>query len=517
MDEILRQVVMILRGVWHRRWIGLAVAWLVALGGAVVLLRIPDRYEATARIYVDTQSVLKPLMHGLTVQPNIEQQIVLLSRTLISRPNMEKLMRMSDLDLLASTTREKDAVIDALMRQVTLTGTGRDNIYTVSYRNVDPQRARRVVQNLVSMFVESGLGDKRRDTESARKFINEQIAQYEQKLRDAENRRKEFQLRNFGFTGGVGQDYLSRLTQATTELKGVQLELRAAEQSRDALKKELAGEEPALLPETPTSVVSRHTLELDSRIDAQQKQLDELLRRYTEQHPDVLSVQRLIKQLQDERQREIEAQKKEATSNVAKSTATNPVFQQIKLSLAEAEANLASLRARASDLTARVADLRAAADRVPAVEAEMTQLNRDYDILRRAYDQLVERRESASMTEDIDQSQGLADFRVIDPPRASQRPVFPDRRTLVPLVLAAAMAAGAFAAFAVAQVFPIVDSSKTLRQLSSRPVLGTVSMLVNAQMLRRRRISNTAFGSAVAGLFLIYGAWIGWIAVTSQS
>jgi uncharacterized protein involved in exopolysaccharide biosynthesis len=56
MEEVIHQVMTALRGMWRRRWIGLAVAWAVAVIGAVVLLRIPDRYEATARVFVDTQT-----------------------------------------------------------------------------------------------------------------------------------------------------------------------------------------------------------------------------------------------------------------------------------------------------------------------------------------------------------------------------------------------------------------------------------------------------------------------------
>ena len=74
-------------------------AWLIGAIAAAVILRIPDKYEASARIFVDTQSILKPLMSGLAIQPNIDQQVMMLSRTLISRPNIEKLIRMSDVDL----------------------------------------------------------------------------------------------------------------------------------------------------------------------------------------------------------------------------------------------------------------------------------------------------------------------------------------------------------------------------------------------------------------------------------
>ena len=80
MDEILRQATGFLRGMWRYRWFGLSVAWIVALIGVVAVFRIPDKYEASARIYVDTQSILKPLMSGLAVQPNLDQQIMIQSR-----------------------------------------------------------------------------------------------------------------------------------------------------------------------------------------------------------------------------------------------------------------------------------------------------------------------------------------------------------------------------------------------------------------------------------------------------
>src|SRR4051794_10780722 len=99
MDELVHRAHTVLRGMWHRKWIGLAAAWIVAVVGIGVALRIPDRYEAAARVYVDTQNLLRPLMEGLSIQPNLDQQVALISRTLISRPNIEKLVRMADLDI----------------------------------------------------------------------------------------------------------------------------------------------------------------------------------------------------------------------------------------------------------------------------------------------------------------------------------------------------------------------------------------------------------------------------------
>ena len=150
MDDLIQQGLTLLRGVWHRRWIGLAVAWVVGIGGAVNVMRMPDVYQASARIYVDTQSVLKPLMAGLTVQPNIDQQVMILSRTLISRPNVEKLVRMADLDLGVKSKPELEAMVDGLMRSLRIDAAGRDNLYTLSYNDTQPEKAKRIVQSFTS-------------------------------------------------------------------------------------------------------------------------------------------------------------------------------------------------------------------------------------------------------------------------------------------------------------------------------------------------------------------------------
>lgn len=192
MDELLRQAGAILRAMWRQRWLGLAVAWLVSVVGAAVVMQVPDKYEASARIFVDTQSILKPLMAGLAIQPNIEQQVVMLSRTLISRPNVERLVRMADLDLKVKSKQEQDGLIDDLMKSLEIKSTGRDNLYTLAYRDSQPEKAKRVVQSLVSIFVESSLGDKRKDSTSAKQFIDEQVKAYEKKLEEAESRLKDF-------------------------------------------------------------------------------------------------------------------------------------------------------------------------------------------------------------------------------------------------------------------------------------------------------------------------------------
>lgn len=516
MEEILRQALTILRATWKHRHLGMVVAWIVGALAAGVILRIPNQYEATARIYVDTQSILRPLMSGLAVQPNIEQQIMMLSRTLISRPNLEKLIRMADLDLDVKNKAQQEALIDTLADTLKIQGLGRDNLYTISFRDPDPNKSQRVVQALVSIFVESSLGDKRQDTDSARKFLEEQIHNYEKKLEEAENRLKEFKLRNIELAASEGKSGIDRLGELSSQLNVARLQLREAEQSRDAIRRQIAGEEPVLLPDAPGSESSVSMPEIDARIDTQKRNLDALLQRYTDQHPDVVGTRRLIKELEEQKRQEIQARKKFAAANPGASVSNNPVFQQLKVSLAEAEATTASLRARVSEYEERYKRSTALMKTQPQLETELAQLNRDYDLDKRNYEQLVARRDSAELSGDLDSAGSMADFRLIDPPRSSSKPVAPNRLMLFPLGLLLALAAGLFAAFAASQIRPVFFDTKTLREVTDLPVLGMISLIPNEARRLKARASLHRFLLATGGLVLVYGLGLGVLTYLSQ-
>jgi polysaccharide chain length determinant protein (PEP-CTERM system associated) len=306
MQEVFQQIIGLLRGIWHRRWIGLATAWIAAIVGVALVYRIPERYEATARVYVDTESLLRPLLAGLAIQPNLDQQVSLMSRTLISRPNVERLIRMADLDLRAPSNAEREELIDTITKSIKLEGNVAANLYVISYRDQNPNQARKVVQSLLTIFVESSLGDKRQDTQTAVKFLDDQIKNYEQNLQAAENRIKDFKLKYMGVaSNSQGQDYFGRVAGLNAAIENAKVDLQAAEQARDAYKKQLTGEEPVFLP-GPIEPAGEAVPELDARIDALKRDLDTLLRKYTDQHPDVVATKRLLDQLETERKQALE-------------------------------------------------------------------------------------------------------------------------------------------------------------------------------------------------------------------
>lgn len=513
MNEIIRQILLILRGTWERRWVGLAVMWAIGVIGGLLVWRMPDQYESSARVYVDTQSVLKPLMVGLTVQPNVEQQVALLSSRLISRPNVSKLVSMAGLDVGVQSEREKAALIDSVMHRLKIETSGKDNIYTLTFRDVQPQRAQRVVESLATIFIDSNRRENRSDSTNAKQFIDEQIKVYEAKLSEAESKLKDFRLRHLGLSDG-GKDYFLRMEELSNRIKETQLELREAENSRDALTRQMSGEDP-MVYDRSDATQNDPVSEIDARIDALKRNLDGLLQKFTEEHPDVVGTKRVIAQLEEQRRREIAAREKLPPSKRAPSGSSNPVYREIKVSLAKAEANIASLRVRVSELQERYQQLRDSARMVPQVEAEFAQLNRDYDVNKKNYEALVSRRESAEISGEMETTAGLADFRVVDPPTVSGKPVWPNRLLLLPLVLIGAMGAGIATSFGVSKLWPTFHDGAGLREVAGIPVLGAISFKETDVSRRHARRGLLAFASAVASLVIAYAAGLAFLIFVS--
>jgi polysaccharide chain length determinant protein (PEP-CTERM system associated) len=182
------------------------------------------------------------------------------------------------------------------------------------------------------------------------------------------------------------------------------------------------------------------------------------------------------------------------------------MLQQMTVALSEAEARVASLRARVSEYNTRIARLRSQSVEAPEIEAQLAQLNRDYEVNQSNYQKLVERRESAKLSGDLSSATDMLTFRVIDPPTAPDVPSGPQRLRLFSAVFAAALLAGLAGAFLLSQVRPTFLSQATLRDVTGVPILGSISMNWTGQQKVRRKRRLYALGAAVLVLFGTYGA-----------
>lgn len=503
MSEIIDLAVFYLNAFWKRRWIVLLAAWAVAVPGWLFVASMPSIYQSASRIYVDTSSVLQPLLRGIAVQSNLQSQVDLMKQSLLSRPNLEAVARKTDYDLSAKTDVEMEGLINSIQSRTMILSSKQD-IFSIAFQDTNPQRARDVVQALLTIFVESNLGQSRRDLDTAEEFIGRQIAEYEARLEEAENKLARFKQAHIDVALGDG-GYLSRANAATNQAKELEQDLDVAIAQRNLLRQELASI-PETLPAALTN--SGPPGDTESRIIELEVKLRELLSQYTEKHPDVVSTQRQLEAL---------LAKQEAT-RVALETADpaadpgpgpeaygepNPVYDQVKLRLIELEAQIENLRQRSATARAVAESLASKAEEVPQVEAEFQKLNRDYNIVKGRHDELLARRESARMSRNRNDIGQQVQYRMIDPPMVASEPIGPNRPLFLNAIAVGAIGIG----LGFALVFVVLDTSFStlpeLRQYTQLPVLGAVTDTRAEKKLVGRFAANLVLGAGLAGFILV--------------
>ena len=488
MEHLIEQLLSVLRGIVRWRWAACAVAWIVSVAGWAWVSTLPDVYRSYSRIYVDTDTLLNPLLSGLTVRPNTNQQVRLMAGTLLSRPNLEEIIRRADLDHSVRNDPEMQRLIGNVAKNLSLSSSGGSNLYHVSYTAEDPRLAARVVREAVNLFMERGIGNTARDLKKSQDFIDAQLRSYQARLVEIEKRVEQFKREHVGMLGRDGQDYYARREAARAALESTQLELQEARQTRDTYRRQSEGSEPMLL--FPQGGGARIDPELAQRIAALEKQLDALRLRYTDEHPDVVGTVRLIEELKSRKS----ASPVDAPA-ITDTSGTSAYAEQMAVALANADGRVAALETRVAAYAARYKAMAEAVDRIPQIEREYAALLRDHAILKSNYDSLIATREKASISQEVEDKTTAVEFRIIDPPTVPIDPAAPNRLLLSTTVLLLGIGAGVGVAFLLSQLRPTVDSARMLEELTGRVDLVVVSdhATETSQRARRRAILSYSF------------------------
>lgn len=492
MDDLRSVVARLAFSLWRRRWPALAVAWVLCIAGWSAVAFIPNQYEASARIYVDVDAVLTPLLKGLALDNTPASQLDLLQHTLLSRPNLEKVIAKTDLDLSVNGPTDQERVVFELAQGIKLTPQSY-NLFTISYRSTSPDLAYHVVDAMVTIFKESEAGTNRGDMANAQKFLKAQLEDYEAKLRLSEQKRAEFRLKYFDLLPSDANG-LSRLESARNTLQELDEKLKDAQQRNDMLGKQLAATPEMLGAEDIYSGGGGQLAEA-------QRHLAELRLRFTDQHPAVIAARQLVESLKAS----------PAAGETAQRTVTgrthgtpNPVYQQLKLQLFDNQGTIASLQRQIADETRERDRLDGIARGVPGLLAQYADLNRDYDVLRKNHEELLARRESMNIASAADQDAEKVKLDVVDPPQVPRIPVAPKRMLLDAAVLALGLSGGVGFALMLLQFDSSFQTVDDLRRLEL-PVAGSISLVSAAIPLHRRVLGVAGFAMGVLLLCAVLG------------
>ena len=490
------------RGMWRYRWYGLLFTWVISIIGWGVIYAIPDRYQATTRVQIEQQSALGPLLKGLAVDTNMMAKVNLMTRIIMSRQNLEKVIENTDLKKYADSYEKKRALITKLQKNIVISKPGRgrnsEAIFTFAYSHTQPHIARQVIEHLLKTLIDGAVLDSFTDKKTAQKFLVEQIEQQEIRLTVAEEKLANFKQQNVGLMPSDGLGYYSRLQIAYDTRDKLKSDLRIVKNKYDLLNKQLKGEAPAFVGDS----------DIDKQIRKQTIELEELLLKYTAQHPDVIAKRQIIEQLSRKKesgseQPATETEKGEGSKKSALSL--NPVYQDTKIALSAAAVELQTIQSKLNEQNLKIKKYEALVDTIPEVEAKLARLNRDYQVIKQQYESLLSRLESAKLSASADKGGDNVKFKVIDPPYVPIEPASPKRALLMLAALGAGIVGGIGLMFLLYMLRPVFITTAELNEHLGLPVLGAVKIRWSNAQREKLKFELTKFLVVAGCLIIIFG------------
>ncbi|HEY2445524.1 MAG TPA: XrtA system polysaccharide chain length determinant [Rhizomicrobium sp.] len=485
--------------VWKRKWLVITVAWLVCLAGWAGVMVVPQRYESDARAFVDVNGLLTPLLKGLVVDTTPSESEDYLRQTLLSRPNLEQVIVLANLGGPTPSGVQHEELVDSLASTIKVTTDG-TNLVSIAYVNRDPQVAKNVVDALLTVFAEKAANSSRVEMDKARAFLTSQIAQYEIQLRTAEQRRAAFRKKYADYFTDTG---IARPDVMAQQLAQLRDQYEDAITKRNALAAQM-GQVPQLLSVASAPSVSNSgqiiVASPETRLAQAKRNLADLRLMYTDKHPDVIAAEHSVAGLEAD----VNSERKVGGSSEGKTQISNPAYEQLRLRLIDAQTIIPTLKQRLDKATTEYEHAKALSGDIPDIQAKSQDLDRDYDVIKANYDELVKRREAANLSQAADDRADRTQFRIVDPPEVPIFPSFPNRALLFSLATLLGIVVGIASPIALGQAHPTFASAARLRELGL-PVIGAITLVRgpgSGGILGRA--GGGIFATAAGGLLLVY-------------
>ena len=470
-----------LNGVWRRRWIAAALAAAAALLAWFAVWLLPDKYESRAHVFVQTETILEPVLNGVVARPDYARRVEVMTLQLLTRPNVEEIILRAGIDsyLDGKTPTERRAKLESLAAWIgseIRIESPRDMYFVISYKHGDPVVAQKVVDAVLNLLIEQDLGASLAEGEAARRRLDLQIEQFDEKLTANERAVAAFR-REHAAELAASQSHTRRRELRENELLRVSDELERTKGRILTLKN--------LISATPGANTG-------DELDKLRLELAALRSQYRESHPDIRGVRARIAALQ---------------AAGAEGESVNPEYVRLQSELRVAEDSVVMLEAREGRLTTELEAFDAAVVDAPEVEAALRQIEREYEQTQRTYDELLSRRDRLQLTKSLGAAGRGVEYQVFERPQVALTPIDPPRLFLIVGSMVLALGVGVAGAF----ILNLMDKSYThadeLQQAFGLPVLGALSEVTSENVKLNRRkdyMRLAAAGTAFAFLGFAY-------------
>lgn len=498
----------------RRRWVILVPLSIALALGIVLDFTLPKIYEAKTLILVESPQVPRNYVQPIFTE-DTAQRINLISQQILSRTNLEKIIKNFDLfpknghgrlyndfDLFSDSNEGplymEDKVANLRKRiSIDVMSNGRQTqAFTISFKGQDPKVIASVANGLATSFIDANLKSRESQAIGTSSFLESELDSMRQKLERVEENIKNYRQAHMGELPEQLDTNLSILNRLQNDLNDRQKDLRDARLRLAELNTQ------ATTTKEPSVVViggAQRPDEGTASLEDLKSQLKAMQTRYTDAFPDVQRLKRQIAKL--------EAAKAKEDRNDA-SDVSSDIPMALRRQIADAQRGIEASEADIKNLRAQIAQYQKRIEDIPKREQDLQSLKRDYSNIKATYDSLLNRKLEADIAVNLERMQKGEQFRVVDPAQVPKRPVAPNLKKILLLVIAGGLGAGAGLALLPEFARPTFRKADEIEARYGLPVLVTIPRLLQPRHIfwgKLNNIATVAYSIFIFGLFCYLG------------
>lgn len=474
-DALLRQ--------WY--WVSIPLVFFI-MAGLWFYVVLPRTYSATTLILVQSQEIPQSYVTS-TVSQGVEERVRTLSQEVLSRSNLESIIR--EMNLFREQRSEgvpMDIMIASLRKKITVDTTmgqrGGTSSFSITYRGGNPKEVADVTNRLASYFIDSNLKIRARQATEATVFLQKQLEELKSLLDQQEAKVQEYRNQYLGELPDQLQSNISTISSLQTRLESLQSSLTSAMNRRLTIQGQVSLAESG----TPGTTSQR-----GQRLTELRNQLEEMKTRYTPEHPEIKRIQDQITELEKQPEK-------------ASTARMDPRVADLRTQLNNANIEVDSLRRDVDRVRAQIDQYQGRVEGTPKREQELAALTRDYNITQQNYQRLLDRFYEAKRAEDMEKRQQGEQFRVVDYAQPPEVPVSPRPVRIALVFLALGLGTGAGIIIMLEMLDSTVKGVKQLEGWSGEiPCISEIPLAMTEGDKRKQQLMNIMFLGINGAIFLV--------------
>ena len=502
----------ILEIILKRHWFIIIPFCISMIIGTFLVIKLPRVYEAKTVILVQPQKVPTNIVQDI-VASDINARISTLSQQILSRSNLEKIIE--DFNLYSGPGNEKmflDKKVENLEKRISVKvtqGVGKNaDSFSISFRGTDPEKVMMVTSSLASSFIDENLKIRETQAVGTNTFLEDELETMRKRLIENEQRLKDYREINMGGLPEQLDSNLRILDNLNERLTSVHAELRDA---RVRLSN-LHNSEFEVTNPVNTPRVNNDASTEPSNLAQMREQLENYKARYTENHPDVVRLKKMVAELESQMKKNDSGKSLSGSRGTESNRSSyNPTYIQQKRNITN-EVN--RLEMEKNELVRQISSYKKRVEDTPKREQELQTLQRDYENIDTTYNSLLGRQLEAQIAMNMEKKQKGEQFRVLDPARLPESPVSPDLNKLFLFVLAAGLGIGAGLIFIVEFLDSSFKEPEDIENFLNIPVLATLPTVMSDSEHSKNRRQLMVSISGIAVSFILLATFMGSIAMT---